>query len=148
MTTIAWDGHTLAADTRCSSGGMVFRVSKIRRCPDGRLIGGSGESGAVEAFMTWLQTGNPDGRPEFQDRDDDNVHVLEVRLDGTVWWHGRFAPFRVCQEFIAIGSGQHFAMAAMAMGAGAKRAVEIACRFDAGSGEPVETLHFVGAVAA
>jgi len=41
MTTIAWDGKTLASDTRCNSGNVKFKVTKIRK-HRGHLIGYAG----------------------------------------------------------------------------------------------------------
>ena len=37
MTTIAWDGTTLAADRRITSGTVTYSTTKIRRTSDGRL---------------------------------------------------------------------------------------------------------------
>lgn len=49
----------------------------------------------------------------------------------------RLRPYKVHASFYAIGSGRRLAIGAMAAGASAKEAVEIACRFDTHSRGPV-----------
>ena len=140
MTTIAWDGTTLAADSLSCSSGQRSRVRKLRRCKDGRLIAAAGESGAVAAYLNWLETPEWSQRPSFQDHADDCVHALEIMPDGTVWRHERFMPFIAEDRYTAIGSGAAYALGAMAAGKTAPEAVVIACELHSGSALPMDSL--------
>ncbi|MEL4402914.1 hypothetical protein AAEJ42_22005, partial [Shewanella algae] len=74
--------------------------------------------------------------------------ALEITADGTCWMHNRDARWPVEDAFCAIGSGRDYAMAVMALGHGAARAIEIAARFDPGTGNGCDTLAFAEAAAA
>ena len=137
MTTIAWDGSTLAGDRRGNSCGLAYEVTKVRRTADGRLLGFTGEIGLGTLMLDWLDKGGT--RPAAQDSDR-WVTVLEIDPDGTCWCHGRDTRWKVEQPFFAIGSGRDFALAAMALGRGAAEAVEVAARFDTGTGNGVDAL--------
>lgn len=140
MTTIAWDGITLAADRMGKSDGGCFSICKIRKCADGRLIGGAGLAGAVTAYLDWLELTDRGPIPAFQLLDDDCVHALEIMHDGRVFRHERFASFQVLDKLIAVGSGSSFALGAMHAGACAKKAILITSNLHSGTGMGVDTL--------
>ncbi len=142
MTTIAWDGTTLAADRRISSGTVTYSTTKIRRTEDGRLIGATGDFGVCAEMLDWLEKGGP--RPACQDSER-WASALEIKPDGTCWMHNRDSRWRVEDEFVAIGSGRDYAMATMALGYSAEKAIEIASRFDPGTGNGIDTLERVAA---
>ncbi|WP_426955361.1 hypothetical protein [Muricoccus radiodurans] len=137
MTTIAWDGTTLAGDRRITSGTTVYSTTKIRRTGDGRLIGATGDFGVCTQVLDWLERGGD--RPNCQDSDRWAV-ALEVMPDGTCWMHNRDSRWKVEDAFAAIGSGRDYAMAVMALGHGAHQAIEIAARFDPGTGNGIDSL--------
>jgi len=139
MTTIAWDGAVLAADRRITSGTVTYSTTKIRRTADGRLIGATGDYGVCSAMLDWLENGG--NRPTCQDSER-WISALEVMPDGSCWMHNRDSRWRVEDSFVAVGSGRDFAMATMALGYNAARAVEIASRFDPGTGNGVDELRF------
>lgn len=141
MTTIAWDGRSLAGDRRISSGTIVYTSTKVRRTADGRLIGATGDYGVCIAMLDWLEKGGT--RPECQDSDR-WAAALEILPDGTCWMHNRETRWRVEDEFVAVGSGRDYAMAVMALGHPARLGVEIASRFDPGTGNGVDELAFAG----
>ena len=62
--------------------------------------------------------------------------------DGSCWMHNRDSRWRVEDGFVAVGSGRDYAMATMALGHTARRAVEIACRFDPGTGNGIDELRY------
>lgn len=137
MTTIAWDGSTLAADRRISSGTVTYSTTKIRRTEDGRLIGATGDFGVCTAMLDWLEKGG--SRPSCQDGER-WVSALEIMPDLTCWMHNRDGRWRVEDPFVAVGSGRDYAMAVMALGRTSREAVEIAARFDPGTGNGVDEL--------
>jgi ATP-dependent protease HslVU (ClpYQ) peptidase subunit len=139
MTTIAWDGAVLAGDRRISSGTTVYTSTKIRRTADGRLIGATGDYGVCIAMLDWLEQGGT--RPQCQESER-WVSAIEIMPDGTCWMHNRDTRWRVEDGFVAIGSGRDYAMAAMALGHPARVGVEVASRFDPGTGNGVDELAF------
>ena len=142
MTTIAWDGATLAADRRISSGTVVYSSTKIRRTADGRLIGATGDTGVCMAMLDWLEQGGE--RPVCQDSER-WASAIEILPDGHCWMLNRDSRWRVEDAFAAIGSGRDYAMAVMALGHGAERAIDIAARFDPGTGNGSDALHLAAA---
>lgn len=142
MTTIAWDGKTLAGDRRITSGTVTYSTTKIRRTQDGRLIGATGDFGVCSEMLDWLEKGGK--RPNCQDSDR-WASALEVMPDGSCWMHNRDSRWRVEDPFVAVGSGRDYAMAVMALGHDSAKAIEIATRFDPGTGNGTDTLELEAA---
>ncbi|WP_426269167.1 hypothetical protein ACN9MB_13150 [Dyella kyungheensis] len=141
MSTIAYRSGVMASDSRAYGGS--WRASpgtkaKIHRLDDGSLVGiTSAIVGMPEKYIAWLRAG---GRPEAWHGSDPDCRVLMVKPDGTLWVGMDSLHFSgpIDSEFYAIGSGDDFALGAMAMSADAARAIEIACQFDPHSGGPVQ----------
>jgi len=144
MTTVAWDGRSMAADTQGDFGGLRMRAAKVRRLSDGTLVGGAGCDGTFQAMADWIAQGGPDlspkSRPAAQSDEEMSVHLIEARPDGAVFLHTRSGRTAVVERAFAVGSGGHFALAAMALGQTAAQAVELAIRLDTRSGGDVEAL--------
>lgn len=134
MTTIAWDGKTLAADTLAVSGGGLKRTAeKIFRLTDGRLYGGSGEYQEVLLVRDWLNGGTkPDKLDDFSG----------LLIDGTRSYRieSKCVLMPIAESFHAVGSGRDFALSAMYIGRSAREAVELAMRFDAWTGGEITVL--------
>lgn len=142
MTTVAWDGKTLAADSRCTSSGLAYNVTKVWRLSDGRLFGATGTMSYASAVKDWLngEGPKPEGVKEFTG--------IRIR------WGADSPVIELCDENLcfyaiepelkqfALGSGRDYALAAMALGKSAAEAVELAARFDVYTGLPVVTLSF------
>lgn len=143
MTVIAWDGRTLAADKRVSYGNMSRTTTKIRRVGD-CLVGIAGSGSIGLAVVEWLGNGaDPAAFPKLQEDADDHANVLVIRPDGCIEEYARTAYPTVYEDkFAAIGSGRDFAVAAMHLGKTAREAVEVACLFDTGCGNGIDTLEF------
>ena len=143
MTTIAWDGKTLAADSQSTEDAFVdpHEFNKIHDARDA-IIAFAGDVPSGRAFMDWWNKGaERSDYPDFSD--DDDMEAL-VFTEGKVLWYER-RPFP--EEIRApwtIGTGSPFAMAAMLAGADAKKAVDIACRLDKYSGGKVVTRKMKG----
>ena len=144
MTTVAWDGRTLAADRQSTSndGCRTSQVTKIRRMPDGRLAAAAGAAARCNAYLTWLAD-QSQPRPAWQDSTETSVYALEVLLDGTLLKHEEHGFFVLECPFAAMGSGASYALAAMACGKSAAEAIEIAARFDAWTGGGVDVLELM-----
>lgn len=136
MSTIAYKDGVLAADTACICNGVYEgRISKTERCLDGTIVAVTGDAAALAPFRDWISSGSKkDERPNVED-----FSGLVVRPGGSVRnYDTHFVPLDITADFYAIGSGRDIALGAMAAGASAKEAVEIACRYDVGSRAPVE----------
>lgn len=141
VTTIAWDGKTLAADSRITSGGLPSYVTKAWRLPDGRLLGCAGSMASAHAVYRWLAEGGdkPSAPKDF------TAMRITNRIDGP---HIEIADegmdfYRIHAAKWAIGSGRDFAIAVMALGRSAREAVEIAAQFDIYTGLPLIELPLV-----
>ena len=135
MTTIAWDGQTLAADRQCSYHCMP--KTKIFRLSDGSLIGFSGNAATGLEVRDWLNGGGE--KPIFDS--ENNTDYLRIIQDGSITkCYNLRAPLPVLLPYFAIGSGSDYALGALAAGATSEQAVEIATRFDENTGGGIDTL--------
>jgi hypothetical protein len=143
MTTIVYRDGILAADTRAWSGNKlpIGSKSKIFKLEDGSLFGASTEHvGLGDEFRDWLNSLKGDytksAYREFE------VQALLITKTRRILYFNCGPRFTgpLHGEFIAIGSGEFIANGALAMGASAEKAVEIAAQFDFATGLPVETL--------
>lgn len=145
MTTIACRNGILAADTACKRYEMRGTQSKIIRT-DEWIIGGAGSVVDVDMLVDWfINNRKPTELPKFVCYGDErpNAALLALRNDGTLWFGNHWGQADMLRDpFWAIGSGAEAAMAAMHMGADARRAVEIAALVDPQTGGAVEVAEF------
>jgi len=134
MTTIAFDGKTLSADSQITGAYLENGCYKIKRIGD-KLCGGAGDFQSVLMFFNWIKDGEPEKKPDL----DKDFEALIV-CGNKVHWIGekliRIPTAKIC----AIGSGCQFAIAAMYCGKTSKEAVALAKKLDAGTGGKVRTL--------
>ena len=142
MTTIAWDGHTLAADTRTSHGGTPIdgALRKIFEAhhPQGRLlVGCSGFAEECNAVWLWM-TGRRADQPQVSE-----FRIMAVDESGFVFVGSKPGYWaEVGRRPWAIGSGTDYSLGAMAAGKSSVEAVRIASKFDVGTGFDVDELTF------
>lgn len=132
MTTIAFDGRTLAGDTQCS----MFRGNgtKAFRLKDGSLFGSCGQIQDGVAVREWLENGGE--KPKVED----GFHAIVVK-DGKLFsLENKLVHMEQRRAFFAIGSGRDYAMAAMFLGNTAADAVRVAHEFDVDTGDEVTEL--------
>jgi hypothetical protein len=144
MTTIAYREGVLAGDSRAYSGGStpIGTKQKIFQFDDGTMCGISTMMpGLSEQVAHWIGTGMD--RDHLPDQHQPNLTVLLVDPDGQVYIAIDSYHFTGPLEgsYFAIGSGDHYALGAMAMGADACRAVEVACDLDVWTGGTVRSIH-------
>lgn len=140
MTTIAWDGKTLAADKQTVLCGTKMNRTKLHWLADGSMIGLAGTSTVNDAFVAWLDGGAIGERPKIFDDMEHGPEAIQVMANGTAWLHSPFGRIRIEQRFAAVGSGAPYAMAALYMGRSAEEAVAIAIALDPESGGGVDTM--------
>jgi hypothetical protein len=139
MTSIAWDGKTLATDSRMTEGPMIFSDSceKIFKLEDGSLVALCGDVAPGNDVIAWLNGGD---QPVL-DKDED-FNCLQVFPDGTAREINRLFRIMPAKAPWAGGSGEAYVMTALVLGFDAVAAVEVACRLDTKSGLPVQTGNF------
>lgn len=141
MTTIAWDGKTLAADKQMTNHGLALRATKIKQIGD-LFVAVSGAWDNAQGMFDWVREGMAREKyPSFQGDPDGFVGMLVVNASGDAVVFERFAtPYPVEEPPFAMGSGRDFALGAMHAGATAEEAVRIAIALDASSGIGVDVL--------
>lgn len=143
MTTIAYKDGVMASDSLAAAGTMntgdTPKVFRIHGC----LVGISGTARLIRVFTDWfaehMDSGDvPPIAPNFLEPkvgSEDSIYAIVVTPNGKIWkYEDGLAPWPLDCKFIACGSGRDFAMGAMAMGAGAVKAVEVAKSLDAFTG--------------
>jgi ATP-dependent protease HslVU (ClpYQ) peptidase subunit len=140
MTTIAWDGKTLAADKRTSFGSLPATTTKVHRLSGGRIVAGAGDTARICEMVHWLDREDPDKFPAAQ-RNSDCCSMLVVLPGGVLLQYENTPyPIRIESEKWAVGSGRDFALAAMYLGKDAVAAVVVASVFDVATGNGVDSI--------
>lgn len=138
MTTIAFDGKTLAGDrlrTHDDKPMPATKVFRINAKQEVVLVGCSGDSWDCASFVQWLTGSSLSARPSPR-----VFSAILVRKSGAVLIDDRLLEHALTLPYYAIGSGADFAIGAMASGKSAKQAVEIAARFDPKTGLGVDVV--------
>lgn len=138
MTTMAFREGIMAADSAAFADDTYGgQTTKIFRTADGSLVALAGSliyAARVEAWLKGVTSKKPDYGVD--------VSGILVRQDGTIWvinGDGDLAPINA--PYLASGSGRVAALGALAAGASAQKAVEIACGLDAYTRGPVQVEH-------
>ena len=139
MTVIAWDGRTLAADKRATSGGGIARtVTKIQR-HGGCLIAITGCWDTAAEMREWFKAGaDPDKFPVKAREDRSTLIVIDA--DGIRTWAIGPHPMTIEADRCCWGSGRDYAEAALFLGHDAVKAVEVACHFQTDCGNGIDAL--------
>jgi len=154
VTVIVVRDGVMASDSRATieseAGGIRFvHCEKIYKIPEmGLIVGVAGDGFAALRFVEWIRT-KPKKATGRRKRDDllvtgeADFSALVLHKDGKLEEYDRWlTPEEIIldvNQYYAIGCGAKAAMGAMAMGAGAKQAVEVACGIDPFCSLPVVT---------
>jgi hypothetical protein len=134
VSVVAWDGKSIAADKQATSSGLRIRTTKMRELGS-EVLAWTGDQGSGEAVAQWYADGaDPAKWPESQKDKEDWARLIVAGANGVKCYERQPIPVRVEDEFQAWGAGRDYALGAMARGATAREAVEIAMRFDASCG--------------
>jgi ATP-dependent protease HslVU (ClpYQ) peptidase subunit len=140
MTTIAWDGMTLAGDRQATWGGTPTLTTKVFKVKIGKkkyLVGAAGNTGDCQAFVDFVKGGFK-GEPKYQE-----FTGIAIDQSGCMRVYSENPnPCVLNPKFWAIGSGGDYALGAMAHGATAAEAVLIATELDVNTGLGVDTVSF------
>lgn len=150
MTTIAWDGKFLAADSLMASGDIKRQApfQKLTPSPNGRFVGSHSGTVTEEVmkFIGWVRDGSimqrivkANGTPLKVTKDDDLVCLLFDAQDMIVYEIDEFGAISLSLDAPhAYGSGRRFALGAMLAGRTAPDSVAITAKLDVYTGLPVE----------
>ena len=130
MSVITWDGKTLAADRQSCCGDTISTTRKIFKLDTGEVIALSGDLDIGMTMKRWYEDGRK--REEWPDLNKDEktfCRLIVATEDGVHYYERTPDPIPVLDLFMAWGCGREAALGALAMGASAERAVEIASRF-------------------
>lgn len=144
MSTIAWDGTWLAADRQSTDRGHIELTTKCARLVSGELVAWAGYLASGLRMAQWYRDGaDPQAFPDCQRDNDRWAYLIVVRApDDIVVYEREPIALRVQDPIAAWGTGRDFALGAMAMGATAAQAVEIASRFDIYTGMGINVFSF------
>lgn len=144
MTTIAWDGMTMAADRVGIVDGQKVLVNKIHELSDGSIAGIAGSLTRGLEIITWLEKTMNNEDIEFpiqasQDEPENGAWVLVVDGSANITLYTNSPEgVTIHNEKVALGSGGKEARVAMHFGANAIKAVETASLFDPDTGSEIQ----------
>jgi ATP-dependent HslUV protease subunit HslV len=146
MTTIAFDGTTLAADRCAWSSGNRYRVRKVYkvRAPDGRLflVAFCGQANYCMAVLDWMRGGPRPG--EYPNKDGTYTIAVVIDEQRRIWrMESDYLTYtQVLEKVHACGAGQDFAIGALEAGATAAEAIRITMKRSDLAGLGVDTVRF------
>lgn len=137
MTTIVCTREAMAADSQVTSPAAKYRTSKLRRLPDGSILGLAGVTSCAEAMAAWLADELPQPPADWAE---DTV-LLRLTPDRRILlYDSSTIPFEIEDDFAAIGTGAAAALGAMHMGADLRTAIRIAAKIDPYTGGRIQVL--------
>ena len=145
MTTIAFRDGIIAADSQeTHTNGRITECKKLFLV-DGKIIGTAGDSYTGRIFVDWFERGaRMEDVPDLSHvTSDEDFECLVIEDKDNVYTINRFFQkyhVEMPDGFYAIGWGSSYAMAAMDMGADAKKAVQISAKYDAYTGGKIKTM--------
>lgn len=156
MTTIAFKDGVMACDSKCTDGFGAFltRSQKIYRLPNNSLLGTAGDADArdVMDILGKATTKKLPTRKELAETETGfaglwafpngklyGVYIYAHEMGQSAEWSSQIVEIE--ERIAAVGSGEQFAIGAMAAGRSAAEAVAISCRYDSYSQGPVKEVH-------
>jgi hypothetical protein len=157
MTTIAFDGKTMACDSCWTYGGTVDTLTtKIIRLSSGGLLGMAGQNDGRPILSLVDKVKTPSQLPSYEAIMGIRADVLALLVlpKGRVYkiattitspenWNedmGDFGLWEITGPFAAVGSGGDAALVAMECGKLARDAVRVACKYDPNSRPPIHIV--------
>jgi ATP-dependent protease HslVU (ClpYQ) peptidase subunit len=140
VTTVAWDGRTIAADRLASYGNARRKVRKLFDCGE-YVYGCSGDFSEAHPIAEWLTGGAKSSeRPVFDEEKVFGIAVRKADAKAFVVEGKRVSLTEILDDQFATGCGRDFARSAMAFGRTAPQAVAFASRFDVFTGLGVDSV--------
>lgn len=158
MSTVAYRNGIMAADSAGWSGDTYIGTHAKMRQIGTRLVGCVGGLASIELFMEYMKKRTAAALQRLRelehktDQDSNQAATSDLDLaaicvdnDGSVSiWDNSLVPLRCEAAYYAIGSGEEYALGAMAIGASAEDAVRAAAHHDAHTRLPVVVMKLGG----
>lgn len=141
MTTIAFDGKTMACDTRVTCGSSYYNTDTKIYENDAYIIGVAGDAGVGTMLIDCpyiLQPRHYDFDFEALVFVKDAQKLYKVAFYKS-WDCALSSVIPIADSFAAVGSGSPYALAAMECGYSAHGGVTVASKFDSNTGGKVIT---------
>ena len=140
MSVVVWDGTWLAADRQANTADLAVTCQKLMRAENGNILAFTGTLECGLMLAQWYNEGaNPDKWPEFQ-KTEEWTRLIVVDNEGASIYEKLPIAQKIHDTHASWGSGRDYALGAMAMGADAKRAVEIASEYNIDCGKGIDAL--------
>ena len=141
MSVVVWDGESVAADKAAISSDMRARTTKLWRIETGEILAWTGTQDCGLLLAQWYKNGAHAAQwPMFQSDKELWTRLIVVSCQGVKYYEIQPVAQMVEDPYMAWGSGRDYAMGALAMGASAVQAVEIASRFCVTCGGGVDVM--------
>lgn len=138
MSVVVWDGKTIAADMQGTNCDMRFVEHKMV-VHGGVVAAWTGTASYGKELAQWYFDGADKAKwPEFQKDKEEWCRLIIATSNECKFYERNPYPFTVSDPYMSWGSGRDYAMGALAMGADARKAVEVASKFSTGCGLGVE----------
>lgn len=145
MTTIAWDGKTMAGDTGCVTGDLCSHKEKIQKLCIARkfpnqpdftnvphcVVGGAGELWKIQQLIRWLGSTEYELPPSTENKA--TILIVHPKHVGVFVLQDQLELIHIVTPFWAIGSGSSMAMGALASKASAVEAVYVVREYGCGA---------------
>lgn len=141
MTTIAWDGKTLATDSCESKGNTVTSLKSKKLFLDVgpyKAVAHTGSSQDIKPLLDWIRGGD---KAQLKL---DIFTILAIDENGCCHrlHNSEIGEFTLEKEPVTEGTGDNIALGAMDAGATAIEAIKIACKRDIYTGGKVQSYTF------
>lgn len=150
MTVVVWDGKTLATDRQANDGSMkweaekawyvTYKVEKYMKSATNSvpvnkhaIISGIGVLGSILKMRDWFVSGADPAKLDVQPN---SAELIVVSEKGLAVWSTNGTSVELSAP-MAFGEGREYALGAMAMGAKAEEAVQIANEYSLHCGKGV-----------
>ncbi len=139
MSVIAWDGTTVAADRQATEENTRTSCKKIIRIRSSEILCDVGDYSIGLALIDWYKKGrDPAKFPRIPK--DNGTKLIVFSAAGVIEYETSHHGVPVKEPFFAWGIGKDLAIGAMAMGADARQAVKVACKYNVLCGMGVTAL--------
>lgn len=133
MTTIIATQTGMWSDTKVVYAVNNFRTPKLFEIGDS-VFGISGDLSNCLKFIKARQEGV---EPKLTK---DDFDILEKNKDGIFLWTKEMVPLKITDEYYSVGTGGHFAIGAMDMGATPVEAIRVAARRDPSTNDEIDCI--------
>lgn len=146
MTTIAFDGATMACDTRVVCGSNYYNTDTKIHENDTYVIGVAGDAGVGTMLIDcpYILQARPyefDFEALVYVKDAEKVYKVAFYKS---WDCALSSVIPIADSFAAVGSGAPYALAAMECGYSAHGGVAVASKFDVNTGGKIITKQLLG----